>query len=1024
MSEDLFRGRLRRVLERRLRPARYGARLPLAVTAWHVPGEPVDVATALGADYAPFGAGERWGPPWGTTWLRCTAALPAEWVGRHAEATVDLGFTGVGPGFTAEGLVYSPDGVPLKGIHPLNRYVPIDPDGSGGVGMAAGPLRAGTRVDFLVEAAANPTIHQPYPWAPTDLGDVRTAGREPLYRFSGAEIAVVDDEVRRLVADVEVLDGLLDVLPAAWPRRYAVMRALTGMMDYLDRTELTGTWSARTAREMIADVLRSPAAATAHQVTAVGHAHIDSAWLWPIRETVRKVARTVANVTALRAVHPELVFAFSQAQQHAWLKEHQPALFERLRAAVADGAVLPVGGMWVESDANLPGGEAMVRQLVHGKRFFLDEYGIESDEIWLPDSFGYSAALPQLFRLAGATRFLSQKLSWNQTNRFPHSTFWWEGLDGSRVLAHFPPVDTYNSDLSAKDLAGARDRYADEGRTSRSLVPFGWGDGGGGPTREMLEHAARLSDLEGLPQVRIGTPAEFFDAAEAEAAGAPVWAGELYLEVHRGTYTTQAAVKRGNRRCEHLLREAELWCATAAVRGLAPYPYEELDALWKEVLLYQFHDILPGSSIAWVYRETTERYAVLERRIADLARAAMAALAGTGRRRLVFNAAPHDRDGVPALGAAVAEEAAVPRAGRADSGRIVLDNDLVRAEIDERGAVVSVYDRVGGRELVPPGADVGLLRLHADHPVGADAWDVDEHYRAAALDLRDADSVDLATDDDGVPVVTVVRSHDGCRFVQRVRLAAGAGRVDFETTVDWHVPQRLCKAVFPLDIRADTVAAEIQFGHVRRPLHRNTSWEMAKFEVYAHRFVHVGEPSYGVALVNDSTYGYDATRHVRPDGGTTTVVALSLARTQQFPDPHADQGEHVFRYSLVCGADVATAVREGYRINLPPRTVVGGDDVAPLVTTDGPAVVEAVKLADDGSGDLVVRLYEPLGDRARVRLSTPEAVRDARLVDLLERDAGPADLDGDGVRITLRPFEILTVRMRLRGQGVPTGQRP
>ncbi|GAA4489189.1 glycoside hydrolase family 38 C-terminal domain-containing protein [Actinoallomurus oryzae] len=1013
MSEDLVRGRLHRVLERRLRPARYGERVPLTVTAWHAPGEPVDVATALGAGYEPFGAGERWGPPWGTTWLRCTATLPAAWAGRRAEAVVDLGFTGVGPGFTAEGLVYSPDGTPLKGVHPLNRYVPIDPGGAGGVGVAAAPLTAGTRVDFLVEAAANPTIHQPYPWAPTDLGDVRTAGREPLYRFGGAEVAVVDEEVRALVADVEVLDGLLDVLGPTEPRRYAVVRALTAMMDRLDRSELTGAWSARTARGMLAEVLRSPAAPTEHRVTAVGHAHIDSAWLWPIRETVRKVARTVANVTALRASHPELVFAFSQAQQHAWLKEHHPALFERLRAAVADGAVLPVGGMWVESDANLPGGEAMVRQLVHGKRFFLAEYGVESDEIWLPDSFGYSAALPQIFRLAGATRFLSQKLSWNQTNRFPHTTFWWEGLDGSRVLAHFPPVDTYNSDLSATDLAGARERCADDGRTSRSLVPFGWGDGGGGPTREMLEHAERLEDLEGLPRVRIGTPAGFFAAAEAEADDAPVWAGELYLEVHRGTYTTQAAVKRGNRRCEHLLREAELWCATAAVRGLAGYPYDELDALWKEVLLYQFHDILPGSSIAWVYREATQRYAVLERRIEELARTAMAALAGEGRRGLVFNAAPHARDGVPAMGAAAAVEAAVPHARRADDGRIVLNNDLVRVEIDPRGTVVSVYDLVAGRELVPAGAAAGLLRLHADHPVGADAWDVDEHYRAAALDLRDADSVDLAPDADGVPAVTVVRTHDGCRFTQRVRLPAGAPRVEFETTVDWHVPQRLCKAVFPLDVRADDVAAEIQFGHVRRPLHRNTSWETAKFEVYAHRFVHVGEPSYGVALVNDATYGYDATRHVRPDGGTTTVLALSLARTQQFPDPHADQGTHVFRYALVCGADVSAAVREGYRINLPPRTVVGGDDVAPLVTADGPAVVEAVKLADDRSGDLVVRLYEPLGDRARVLLSTTERVRDARLVDLLERDAGPAESDGDGVRITLRPFEIVTVRLRL-----------
>jgi alpha-mannosidase len=1025
MRDDRLGARLARVLERRLRPARHTDRLPLAVTAWHVPGEPVDAATALRADYTPFTAGERWGPPWGTTWLRCTATLPDAWAGRRAEALVDLGFTGVGPGFTVEGLAHTPDGVPLKGLHPRSRHVPVDPAGPGGVGPASRPLTAGTRVDFLVEAAANPTIHQPYPWAPTDLGDVTTAGREPLYVFGGAQVALVDDEVRALVADLEVLGGLLEVLPAAQPRRHAVARAVTDVLDHLDRAELTGTWSPAAARAMLAGVLASPAAASAHRVTAVGHAHIDSAWLWPVRESVRKVARTVANVTALRAEHPELVFAFSQAQQHAWLKEHQPALFERLRAAVAAGAVHPVGGMWVESDANMPGGEAMVRQLTYGKRFFLQEYGYESDEIWLPDSFGYSAALPQIFRLAGATRFMTQKLSWNQVNRFPHSTFWWEGLDGSRVLAHFPPVDTYNSDLSAADLTGAAERCADDGADSRSLVPFGWGDGGGGPTREMLEHAARLRDLEGLPKVAIGAPGDFFAAAQAQADRAPVWAGELYLEVHRGTLTTQADVKRANRACEHLLREAELWCATAAVRGLAEYPYEELDALWKDVLLHQFHDILPGSSIAWVYREAAQRYAELESRLRELVGAAVTALAGPGSRRLEFNAAPHARDKVPALGAAEPRRSAPARARRTESGHVLLDNGLLRVEIDTRGAVTSVYDLVRERELVPPGEQAGLLRLHADHPVGADAWDLDEHYRAAAHDLSDADSVDLRPGGDPGdgpggggdrdPVVTVVRTHDGCRYEQRVRLAAGEPRLDFETTIDWHAEQRLCKAVFPLDIRADTVAAEVQFGHVRRPLHRNTSWEEAKFEACAHRFVHVGEPGYGAAVVNDSSYGYDATRQMRPDGGTTTVLALSLVRAQRFPDPHADQGRHVFRYALVCGADTAAAVREGYRINLPPRAVTGGSDVAPLVAVDGPAVVEAVKLADDRSGDVVVRLYEPLGDRARVRLSAVAPVRDARLTDLLERPTGAVEFDAEGVLLGLRPFEIVTVRLRLDG---------
>src|SRR5918995_353836 len=373
------------------------------------------------------------------------------------------------------------------------------------------------------------------------------------------------------------------------------------MLDVLDLADVGGTAAA--ARKVLADPLGRPAHASAHRLSAVGHAHIDCAWLWPLRETRRKCARTFANVTALAADYPELVFACSSAQQYAWVKEDQPALFDRIKRTVASGQWAPVGGMWVESDANLPGGESLARQLVHGRRFFRDELGVDTPEVWLPDTFGYTAAFPQLARLAGARWFLTQKLSWNETNRMPHHTFRWEGLDGPRILPHFPPVDTYNAELTGAELAHAVANYAEKGAGTRSLVPFGYGDGGGGPTREMLERARRLADLEGSPRVTVESPAAFFAAAEAEYPDAPVWSGELYFELHRGTYTSQAATKAGNRRSERLLREAELWAATAAVRAGAPYPYDELDELWKTVLLHQFHDILPGSSISWVHRE-------------------------------------------------------------------------------------------------------------------------------------------------------------------------------------------------------------------------------------------------------------------------------------------------------------------------------------------------------------------------------------------------------------------------------------
>ena len=412
--------------------------------------------------------------------------------------------------------------------------------------------------------------------------------------------------------DIFTLDGLMRALPEHQPRRAELLQALSRMVDVVDPGDVAGT--APAGRAELTEVLARPAYASAHRIVAVGHAHIDSAWLWPVRETIRKCARTFSNVVALADADPTLKFACSSAQQYAWVKEHYPDLFARITEKVAAGQFLPVGGMWVESDTNMPGGEAMARQFVAGKRFFLENFGVETEEVWLPDSFGYSAALPQIVKASGSKYMLTQKLSWNQTNTMPHSTFAWEGIDGTRVLTHFPPVNDYNSDLSGRDLARAERNYAEHGKGTISLVPFGWGDGGGGPTREMLAAAHRTHSLEGSPAVRIDSPAAFFADAAAENPDLPVWSGEMYLELHRATYTTQARTKQGNRFSEHLLREAELWAATAAVQTGADYPYDELEELWQLVLLQQFHDILPGSSIAWVHQDAERNYAAVAQR--------------------------------------------------------------------------------------------------------------------------------------------------------------------------------------------------------------------------------------------------------------------------------------------------------------------------------------------------------------------------------------------------------------------------
>ena len=1033
----LVEARIDRFVRDRIVPAVYRRAVPLTLTAWEVPGEPVPFADAVGQTFTPFAAGQAWSRPWGTTWFHVTGTVPEGFgddPSTSIELVVDLGFSIRQPGFQAEGLVWRPDGTIVKAIEPYNGYVPLASVGSG--------ITAGSPIDLYIEAASNPDIGGDDFHGVTPLGDPATAGDQPIYALRRVDLTERDDVVAELDRDVWTLLGLMRTLDLGSPRRHEILRALDRLCDVVDHDDVAG--SAGAGREALAAVLASPAAASAHRVVATGHAHIDSAWLWPVRETQRKVARTFSNVVALMDDDPEFVFAASSAQQYAWLKERYPELYARVREKVAEGRFVPVGGMWVESDTNMPGGEALARQFVAGKGFFLREFGIDNDEVWLPDSFGYTGAMPQIARAAGASSFFTQKESWNETNRMPHHTFLWEGIDGSRVFTHFPPVDTYNSDLSPAELAHAERGYAEKGFSNVSIVPFGWGDGGGGPTREMMAAAHRARDLEGSPRVRVGTPASFFAEARAELTDPAVWSGEMYLEFHRGTYTSQARTKQGNRRSEHLLREAELWSATAAARGLVDYPYDALEQIWHVVLLQQFHDILPGSSIAWVHHEAERQYARVAAELEAIIGAAQRALAGAGggagggagaggasaeadgSTTVTFNAGPVTAAGVAALAGTTegtAQEAGVGTIAPVASGDgWVLDNGRVRAEFDRDGLVASLVDAASGRDLVAPGSRLGLLQLFRDTPNQWDAWDVDAAYRNVRTDLVEAESV---VADGGALVVT--RRFGDSTIVQRWWLDDGEAELHVESDIDWHERQKLLKLAFPLDVHADRAASEVQFGHVQRPTHVNTSWDFARFETVAHRWVHVAEPGFGVAIANDATYGHDITRTTRTadeggDGGTTTLVRQSLLRAPTFPDPHADQGRHVLRSSVRVAPDVLDAATAGYRLNLPVRRVPGvaGAHVAPIVTSSSPAVlVEAVKLAEDRSGDLIVRLYEARGGRATttVTLDAASGLGDAWRTDLIERALGEGTAEsgrwgaGTPIQLTLRPFEIVTLRV-------------
>ncbi|MDL9981560.1 alpha-mannosidase [Microbacterium sp. ASV49] len=1033
----LVLARIDRFLRERVAPGVERAAVPLEVSAWLAPDEPVPFSEAVAQEFAPFAVGTAWGKPWGTTWFRLRGQVPEGWTvpqmspgagqasrgavghvaaghtGQRVELAIDLGFQTAQPGFQAEGLVFTPHGRIVKALEPRNTHVPV----------------CSADIDIYVEAASNPDIAGDWTFAPSPLGDKTTAGTAPLYVFRRADIVLRSREVWELAQDAAALRGLYDQLPATSPRAAEILRALERAVDATDPHDVAGTASA--ARAALAPALAAPANASAHRIAAVGHAHIDSAWLWPTRETVRKCARTFSNVLDLMDADPRFTFACSSAQQYAWIEERYPDLFARLAERVAEGRFVPVGGMWVESDTNLPGGEALVRQFVRGQRYFERAFGRRASVGWLPDSFGYTGALPQILEGAGLRSFLTQKISWNETNRFPHHTFEWEGIDGTRVFTHFPPVDTYSSDLSAADLARAERQYAEKGAANSSLVPFGFGDGGGGPTREMLAAAARTESLEGSPRVELTGPEEFFESARAEYPHPPVWAGELYLEFHRGTYTSQARTKRGNRRCEHLLREAELWATTAHVRAGFDYPYDVLDEAWRVVLLQQFHDILPGSSIAWVHREAEAGYARVEAALERVIEGALEALEAAAPEDGAgwFNASPFAVAGVPALGAGAAVVADDARLER-DGDRLVLSTDLARFVLDASGRIVSAVDAATGREAIAPGEAAGELQVFRDTPAQWDAWDVDENYRRHGEVVASVVSLAVTEDTPHRVAVQVARQFGDSRVLQEFAVSAGSARISITTEVDWHERQRLLKLAFPLDIHTTTATSEVQFGHVVRPITRNTSWDEARFETSAHRWVHVGEPGFGAAVANDASYGHDVTRHARAGGGTTTLVRQSLLRAPLFPDPEADQGAHVFRSTLTVGAGIPEAVAEGYRLNLGRRTA--GAVVAPIVRVDGvptpspdaagassgasgrvgPGVlVESVKLAEDRSGDLVVRLYEAYGRRAEASIVFDADVVSVVATDLLEDPVASAS-DGSAIDVSLRPFQIVTLRAR------------
>lgn len=1050
----------------------YRVLAPLEVTAWRAPGEPVPFDEARAHEYAPISPGERWGPAWSTWWFRVRGTVPESARGERVELRMDLGFVGDWAGNQSEGLVFTAEGTPLKGLNPMNRTVPLT--GAHPVLMADGV------VDLYVEAGANPNMGE-YMNAPTTLGDLDTRPDAPVWTFGGAELVIRNEATWQLWLDVDVLRGVMRELPAESTLRATLLRGMEEAMDVYDSAGLTkektdtaqtgaekttsatvnrAERAASAARDILAPLIASGAGRSAQQMSAVGHAHIDSAWLWPLRETRRKVARTFSNALALADEYPEFTFACTSAQHYAWLKDGYPELFTRVKDAIARGQWHVVGGMWVESDTNLPGGEALVRQFTSGLRWMERELGVRPECLWLPDSFGYTGALPQIAVLAGMRTFFTQKMSWNQTNTLPHHTLWWEGIDGTRIFTHFPPVDCYDSIVSPEEVFKAERNFKEKGRATSSLLPYGYGDGGGGPVREMVERVRRFKAMEGAPVLRFESPNEFFARAREEYPDPPVWTGEMYLEFHRGVYTSQADLKRGNREVEALLWCVEWLGAAGAFDSTGGYPAKQVEQLWQRMLLLQFHDILPGSSIAWVNREAREEYEQLRTELEHLVERALTS-PGEGEADgvggavppVILNAASHTRrdivqvdgtlhlvevPGVSATPLAQAESApAHPVTLTRDGTSYVLDNGLIRAVIDERGLLTSVRDlraqaRDGeglGRELLVDAQAANLLTVHPDEPSCFDAWELQEHYRRSALVLEEAEEIRVVCEDPLRVCLEVDRSVGSSRLTQVITLDAELTALDFEVRIDWRERHRVLRVGFPLALDVHVDRSEIQFGHVTRQIAPNTSWDEARFEISGHRWSLLTEPGYAVAFANSQTYGHSV--EVLGEQGrerrSGVRFGYTLLRSPTAPDPTSDQGQHTLRYSLVAGANVRVAHEAGLRLAHPLRLVPGGQYRPPMLEWeeregDTFAVIDAIKPAFDGSGDVIVRLHEADGRRgiAHLRLGQELAskVSGVSIVDLLEEPLAPdcaprAALEPSAgvIEIALGPFQIATLRL-------------
>ena len=1008
---------------------------------------------------------EGWQPcPPGTHWgrkdiwviFRATAHVPDEWVGKPMVALLRLADYGdlSGP----EGLVYL-NGQPYQG---LDRH----------------------HTEIVLTDSAEPAQR----WD-IQVDGYTSARLERDYRVERTLLAVPDKTAIALYYDAKVALEVAQTLSQEDYDRTHILHTLDEALQLVD-------WRGPLGEEFRASLVRARGylqselygkLGAGHQprLLGVGHAHIDTAWLWTLDQTREKAARTFCTVLRLMERYPEVTFAQSQAQLYQFIKQDHPDLLPQIARRVAEGRWEPLGGTWVEMDCNVTSGESLVRQFLLGSRLFEEYFDTPGSPIlWLPDVFGYSWALPQIIRRSGFEYFMTTKISWNEYNRLPYDSFWWRGIDGTEVLTHFINTPsgrwfaTYNGTLEPWQVKGTWDTYKQKEHHHEVMLSFGFGDGGGGPTAEMLEVGSRLKDFPGSPRVSLGRAVDFFRRLEEDSAGLPVWHGELYLEFHRGTYTTQARNKRANRKSELMYHNAELFAALARLWG-GDYPRVTLNRGWELILLNQFHDIIPGSSIGPVYEESQAQYQevldwggqVLEKALEYIVD--QIEVPGNDPALVVFNPTGWDRHdlvharvsvprpfrligsngqevayqlidteatvpGTPLQGTleVIFPAQGVPAHGyhtyRFHPGEsrvsadcfnrieepvtlddLAFENHFFRVQFNQAGQITSWWDKVAGRQVLPEGVVANQFQAFEDRPLVHDAWDINLYYQDKQWNGDDPAQIRVLESGPLRAVLEVKRTFLHSEITQRVTAYATLPRMDFETEVTWREKHVLLKVAFPVDVHNTRATYDIQFGNVERPTHWNTSWDWARFETCAHKWVDLSEGDYGVSLLNDCKYGHDI---------KDNVIRLTLLRSPTEPDPHADEGTHAFTYSLLphSGDWRAQTVQRGYELNLPllARFTDPHEGFRPesfsLVSVDTPnVVIETVKRAED-SQDLIVRCYECYNQRGPVTLTFGAHIAEAMECNLMERDEKSVESHANQLFFHVRPYQIRTFRVRLQ----------